>query len=392
MKKLWKEFKCFITNKSTFLLISYVVLYQIFMIGIYIPSYWNVTASVDKIVVAIINEDNGYGKIIASSLTSTLPTAVISNLSKENALQQLNTQKLGLIIYIPTNFTASLQDGQVPEINYYENGTTAAISSGIITSLVTTVQNNLKQEFASKDTIEVLKKLGVDENTAASMSNKISVGINSNTITMNNTKNMQNQMAPLFLTLAGYACGLICAPFIIRMIIGNIGGLGKTRPLIYGELLCLLLSLVAPIGGIAIFSVFSSFHLSILLKIWFIEIFITFASLQINLITNYVFSIFGNIIGVGVFLAQIVASGALFSREMMLVPMKFISHITPLYYSINEVQNYLFSSGKSNNNILILLLIVLILTLIVFVIHGVKLNPFKSRNINKTIPILNQKN
>jgi len=349
MKKYLQEFKGFALSRATIGLLIFGLLYPIMMIGIYIPSYAHAGKSIDNITIAVVSEDTVTDNI-AADLASQLSMKTMTDLSLDQAIARLDKKKIELIIHFPSDFS------ETPQVNYYTNATAAAMTRGVVTGLVEQIHSALDAEFGG------------------------SAGVGYSPILLSDTgKALQDQMGPMFLVIASYAVGLMLAAILVRMVDENRKKTGRFRSLIYAQILGLIIAFIAPLSGVLIFSAVSSASFMTLFSTWLILGCVTFASLQINFIIIESLGGMGQLLGAGVLLCNLMASGAIVSRPLMLAPFQWLSYVTPLFYAVDAIQRIMFGGVGIGVDIGILMAIIVVLIGCTFGVHALKTRNKKAK-------------
>ncbi|MFL0364547.1 YhgE/Pip domain-containing protein [Pseudobacillus sp. 179-B 2D1 NHS] len=226
------KFIQFLKTKGAIAAIFMGIFYSIAMLGIFLPGYSAIPGNVDKLPIAIINEDTGaYGAKIADQLQENLPFKKIeTNLTNSQALKDLEKNDLALVVRIPETFSADMQkDKTASSIDFTINEAGATVVSSTMKSVVTEINNQLSEQFSQQTAQGVLMNFNVPEKQAAELAKKIETAYVGNIVTVNKMPDgMNNNMLPMFLTMAGYVGAMIGAMQLVGAFKSSRGKASKT--------------------------------------------------------------------------------------------------------------------------------------------------------------------
>lgn len=339
----------FLKNKGIIAAIFMAIFYQIIMLGSFLPGYSAIPNNMDELKVSIINEDQDYGKDIANQLKESLPFKDIdTDQSLQKSKELLDERDVHLVVHIPSDFSASLQEGkEEPKINFYINESNPTMISTSMSMIVDKINSQLSQEFSFNKAKGILAQMNVPEQQADELANSIGNSFNANIVTLNKTPDgMHNQMSPMFMTMVSYVGALIAALMLTGVFNGMKNILGKWRTFLYTQMVAILIAVVAPLIGIGILYFMHGYGAETFLHLWLHHALQLFVSLQFTLLFPLLFGQGGMLINLPLLLIQTVACGAVMSREMMYGFYRAISYISPMYYSVQADYSLLFGGGR----------------------------------------------
>lgn len=250
------KFTQFLKTKGAIASIFMGIFYAVAMLGIFLPGYTAIPGNIDQLPIALVNEDAGeYGSVIADQLKESLPFEEIkTDLSNKNALEQLEENEVTLVIHIPENFSANMQNGKVSSsIDFTVNEAGATVVSSSMTSIVTEINNQLSAQFSQQTAQGVLMNFNVPEDQAAAMAETIETSYVGNVVTINDIPDgMHNNMLPMFLTMAGYVGAMIAAMQLVASFKESLGKASKTRLFVYVQLTALMIAVLAALAAMGI--------------------------------------------------------------------------------------------------------------------------------------------
>lgn len=170
------KFTQFLKTKGAIAAIFMGIFYAVAMLGIFLPGYSSIPGNVDKLPIAIINDDAGeYGAMIAEQLQEQLPFKEIeTNLTSKQALNDLEHNELALVVHIPATFSEDMEKGETASsIDFTINEAGATTVSSTMNAVVKEINNQLRAQFSQQTAQGVLMNFNVPEEQAAELANMI---------------------------------------------------------------------------------------------------------------------------------------------------------------------------------------------------------------------------
>lgn len=366
------KFTEFLKGKGAGSAIFMGVLYAVCMLGIFLPGYTAIPGNIDKLPIAIINDDAGaFGESIAENLVEQLPFKKIeTEISNKVALKDLEDNKLALVIHIPKTFSADLKNSDVTssiEFTLNEAGATVVASS--MNQVVSQINAQLSAQFSEQTAESILMNFNVPEKQAKEMADTIENSYVGNVVTINDIPDgMHNNMLPMFLTMALYVGAMIAAMQLVGAFKANRGKASKTRLFIYVQVTAIIVGVIAGLVSAIIALGINDLSGDLFMKVWGQQILNYWVCF--NFTATFVFLIgdAGMVLNIPVLLLQTLANGAVMPREMMYAPYEWASHISPMYYSVQAYFASLFGSTSVSPYLLGLALVGLVAMVINIVI------------------------
>lgn len=342
------KFKQFIKGQGAIASIFMGIFYAVCMLGIFLIGYTAIPGNMDKLPVAIVNDDKGeYGEQISKSLQKELPFEDIdTKISNKEALEQLGDNDLALVIHIPKTFSADMVDSKVSSsIEFTTNEASATAASSAIAQVATTINDQLTAKFSNETAIGMLESLEIPKEQATEMANTIQNGYEGKVKVINDIPTgMHNNMLPMFLTMALYVGAMIGAMQLAGALKINRGKASKTRLFVYMQLTAIIIGIVAGLVSTGIAFGISDVSNNLFFPTWGQQILVYWACFNFTAIWVLLVGDGGMIINIPILLFQTIANGATISRDMMYAPFAWGSHITPMYYSVQAYFANLFGS------------------------------------------------
>lgn len=344
------KFTEFLKSKGAIASIFMGIFYAVCMLGIFLSGYTAIPGNVDRLPIAIINDDEGeYGGQIADSLAEQLPFKKIEkDLSNKAALEQLEENDLALVVHIPETFSADLQSGEVSaSIDFTTNEATATVVSSTMAQVVSQVNDQLSAQFSQQAAQGILMDFNVPEEQAKEMAEMIENTYTPNVVTINDIPDgMHNTMLPMLLTTALYAGAMIAAMQLVGAFNANRGKASTTRLFIYMQLTAVCIGIFAGLASTGVAFVINDLDLELFLPIWGQQILNYWVNFNFTAIFVLLIGQGGMIVNIPILLTQTITNGATLPRDMMYAPFEWASHITPMYYSVQAYFANIYGSAS----------------------------------------------
>lgn len=355
------KFKNFLKTKGARGAIFMGIFYQIAMLVSFMPGYTAIPSNIDQLPIAIINDDAGkVGATIAEQFGGNLPFEEIAmELTYKQALKQLDENDIKLVIHIPQTFSEDVMNGEASSsIDFTINEAGPTVVSSTMNSVVSEISATLSKQFSEQYATGVLMNLNVPEEQAAAMATAMQNQFTENVIKINEIPpGMHNAMAPMFLTMAGYVGAMIGAMQLVGAFRASRGKASKTKLFIYMQLTALLIGVVATVVGLGITYLVDGHGVETFFTLWGHHALSYYVSFQFTSLFILAFGETGMILNIPFLLMQTIANGAAMTREMMYVPYEWLSHISPMYYSVQADFAIMYGGGDASASHLGMLLV-----------------------------------
>ncbi len=342
------KFTQFLKTKGANAAIFMGIFYAIAMLGIFLPGYTAIPGNIDKLPIAIVNEDAGeYGAKIASQLQENLPFKVIeTDLTNKKALKDLEHNDLELVVHIPETFSADMKSGETSSsIDFTINEAGATVVSSTMNSIVTEINNQLSAQFSQQTAQGVLMNFNVPEEQAAEIAENIETAYVGNVVTINEIPNgMHNNMLPMFLSMACYVGAMIGAMQLVGAFKASREKASKTRLFIYVQLAALVIAVVSSLVATGVAYLINEPSGDLFFSLVGQQTLNYMVCFNFTAILIFLLGEGGMILNLPILLTQTLANGATITRDMMYLPYEWMSHISPMYYSVQAYFANLYGS------------------------------------------------
>lgn len=342
------KFTEFLKTKGAIATIFMGVFYAVAMLGIFLPGYSAIPGNIDKLHVAIINEDAGeYGATIADQLKENLPFKEIeTDLTNKEALNELEHNDLALVVHIPEAFSAGLQKGEgSSSIDFTINEAGATTVSSTMNSIVGQINSQLSAQFSEQTAKGVMMNFNVPEEQAEQLAEKIETAYIGNVVTINEVPDgMHHNMLPMFLTMAGYTGAMIGAMQLVSAFRQSRGKASKTRLFTYVQLTALMVAVVSSLFALGITYLINKPSGDMFLELFGHQVLNYLVCFNFTAVFVFLIGEAGMVLNLPILLIQTLANGVTVTRDMMYLPYEWMSHISPMYYSVQAYFASLYGS------------------------------------------------
>ncbi|PTF09687.1 hypothetical protein BUY41_00880 [Staphylococcus cohnii] len=332
------KFSDFLKSKGAIGAIFMGIFYGLVMLAIFLPVYKAMPGNIDKLPIAIVNDDNGdYGNQISKQLNNSLPFDHIKkDISNSKANNQLEHNELNLVIHIPRDFSSNLKSEKgTPGLDFKVNDASPTMISQSMDSIGSEINSQLSKQFSNQTTEGVLKQAKIPDEQMDGLIKQINASYSGNINHINKMPSSMNfKMLPMFLTLAGYVGAMIGAMQLVSAFKENRHRASKTKLFIYVQLTALIIGIASSVISLGIAYLVNDLEADKFLSIFGQLVLNYWVSFNFTAIVVFLIGQAGMILNIPILLIQTIANGATMSRDMMPTVYNWMSHISPMYYSV----------------------------------------------------------
>ncbi|WP_326029648.1 ABC transporter permease [Staphylococcus saprophyticus] len=314
------------------------IFYALVMLAIFLPGYKAMPGNIDKLPIAIINDDKGsYGDQISKQLNKSLPFDNINkNITYIEANKKLMHNKLNLIIHIPKDFSKNLSSKKdTPGLNFKINDAFPTMISQSMDSIGKEINNQLSNQFSNQTANAGLKQIKIPEKQVHGLINQINNSYSGDISHVNQMSlNMNYKMLLMFLTLAVYIGAMIGAMQLVSAFKENRHKTINIRLFVYFQLTAIIIGLAASLIALGITYLVNDLDISNFFSIFAQSTLNYWVSFNFTAIIVFLIGPTGMIVNIPILLIQTISNGATMSRDMMPTLYNWMSYISPMYYSV----------------------------------------------------------
>lgn len=356
-----KGFKEYYKNKYVWVFIALAIFYQVLMLGIFLPSYHHADENHAMTIAFIDNDESALSESVIAGIEEALPYE-IKDLSKEEAQAAIEDLSLQLLVEIPEGYGDKMLQGDTPEINYYYNGRLATSMLGEVQAVTVQIEQSLAAQARVAQNINILTELGVPYEQAQKMIERTEAPIKHNVeVSDPLPRGLYGSMICMFMPLGAYVFGLMGTAILSMAANENKRRFSQLRLSVYQKIAAIIAALLVPTVGMLINYCFGV-ELSLLqiAGLWVTVALTAFISVQLSGIFMRFIGDAGTFLNVALLLVQIISSGAILAREQMLGFFSIISVISPMYYAVAAMKNFLFGQGVWSFTLVLALMAVIL--------------------------------
>lgn len=318
MGTAWNKY---MRQPQTMIAVVVALMAQLIFCTVWMTAYDGVWDRIDRLPVAIVNEDGAAGERLEESLRAALPYRAVSA-SKEQALRLLDQRAVHLIVTIPEGFhrdpgaTGQAEKAdQASKLHYTMNASNPQMTVSIMKAGVEQMTAQLNRQAAAD--IEMIHPV----------------------------KGMNNQMIPMMLVLASYVGAMLMAMNLHQASQAIAGSIARWQHVGAGTAVTAsAAALIAAVGTGLIVAFggqmqggiisFALFHFLTILT------FMVFAQMFVAL-----FGMAGMLMNMAVLSLQLVTSGTVVPRELLGDVYQWIGQLLPATYAVEGYLNLLFGGA-----------------------------------------------
>lgn len=341
--------------------IAAALMFQVIFSLIWMTAYDGVNERVGNFKIAVVNEDQGMGKVLVEELKTKLPFSLDSYEVSGEAMNALEQREVQMMMTIPADFSAKLQmPGEAAILDYRVNGSNAAMVKSVMESAAGTVTQMVDKKASLQGTEKVLQEMNMPEGQAAQTALALTGMVESRVETVHPVEGMNNQMVPMMLVLASYVGAMIMGMNMQQAVmtagkqLSRLGVFGARVVINVGSSFVISLvgtSLVYLLGG-QFEQGFAAFWL---FQCLFVLTFLFFSQMFLIL-----FGMAGMLFNIAVLSLQLVTSGALVPRQLLSSFYSTLGDYLPATYAVEGLMNIQFGGGKMGSDLIILAVIALV--------------------------------
>ena len=360
-------FKAFLKLPTTKVGIITAVLFQLIFTVVWMTGYQGINDRIDRLNIAIVNEDQAMGATIAENLQQNLPVGVKTGMSLAEAQDMLQDRQIQMIAQIPSDFASKAQSQESASINYFINESNPVMIKNMMTSIADSITSTVNKQAVTNGMAGILSSQAkLPEEAAQTAANVMSERVVSNIESVNVVQGMNNQMVPMMMVLASYVGAMIMGQNfqISSKALG--ARFGRWQRMAVRLIVTAASSVVVSLVGTSLVAAFGGQMAHGFLALWGFQALFLLTFMFMAQMFLFVFDMAGMLFNILVLSVQLVSSGAMMPRELLPEFYQALGNIFPATYAVDGLMNVLFGgTGTSGDVIALLLIIAVSLVLII---------------------------
>lgn len=373
----------YLKKPQTIIAVVVALMAQMIFCAVWMTAYDGVLDRVDRLHIAIVNEDGEFGSNLEKQLQHDLPFEV-APLTAEQATDGLLKRDVHLILTIPEAFDQALATpGAQAKLGFTLNESNPQLTKSVMQSAIAQITEQVNRNAAMQGTEVVLQQLRMSAEQASQTAQGLVGKVTSDLKALNPVDGMHNQMVPMMLVLASYVGAMMMA-MNIHQVSESIGSaLSKKQHFAFRSFIIVVAAALISIAGSSFiaalggqmdsgFGLFWLFHfLTLLTFMFFAQMFLV------------VFGMAGMFLNMAMLSMQLVTSGTIVPLQMLNGFYQWLGHFLPATYSVEGIMNLQFGGNHTDRDVLLLLVTLLCSLAITAAVTAIKKQPASEKT---TIP------
>lgn len=360
-------FKAFLKLPTTKVGIITAVLFQLIFTVVWMTGYQGINDRIDRLNVAIVNEDQTMGATITENLQQNLPVGVKTGMSLAEAQEMLQDRQIQMIAQIPSDFASKAQSQEPASINYFINESNPVMIKNMMTSIADRITSTVNKQAVTNGMASILSSQAkLPAEAAQTAATVMSERVVSNIESVNVVQGMNNQMVPMMMVLASYVGAMIMGQNfqISSKALG--ARFGRWQRMAVRLIVTAASSVVVSLVGTSLVAAFGGQMAHGFLALWGFQALFLLTFMFVAQMFLFLFDMAGMLFNILVLSVQLVSSGAMMPRELLPEFYQALGTVFPATYAVDGLMNVLFGgTGTSGDVITLLLIIAVSLVLIV---------------------------
>lgn len=370
-----KTIQEFMKVKTTIIGIATALLFQLIFSIVWMTGYEGVSERMDKLSIAVVNEDVQSGAVIAKQLSASLPVQVTTLVDMEVARQQLDKRQIQMIVHIPANFTASAagRDGQA-SIQYILNESNPSMIKSMMSSVATQITAAANKQAIAVGTQAVLSK-GMTVEEATPLSSLLSERVVSDIQSVNIVNGTNNQMVPMMMVLASFVGAMIMAQNLEVSATAISARTGRWQRLRARFAITTTAAIVVSLVGTSLVLLLGGQAEQGFFALWGFQALFVLTFMIVTQTFLVLFGMAGMLINILLLSVQLVSSGAMMPRELLSGFYIHVGSVFPATYAVEGLMNLLFGGPGIGGDAVALLTITVVMALVIIIVAALRREP-----------------
>lgn len=360
-------FKAFLKLPTTKVGMMTAVLFQLIFTVVWMTGYQGINDRIDRLNVAIVNEDQTMGATITENLQQNLPVGVKTGMTLAEAQEMLQDRQIQMIVQIPSDFASKAQSQESASINYFINESNPVMIKNMMTSIADSITSTVNKQAVTNGMAGILSSQAkLPQEAAQTAATVMSERVVSNIESVNVVQGMNNQMVPMMMVLASYVGAMIMGQNfqISSKALG--ARFGRWQRMAVRLIVTAASSVVVSLVGTSLVAAFGGQMAHGFLALWGFQALFLLTFMFVAQMFLFLFDMAGMLFNILVLSVQLVSSGAMMPRELLPEFYQALGTVFPATYAVEGLMNVLFGgTGTSGDVIALLLIIAVSLVLIV---------------------------
>lgn len=337
----------FLKQPVTIVGIITALLFQIFFSLIWITGYDHVTDRVDRLPIAIVNEDGAAAQSVVNGIASSLKFKTTQDLSLEDAKDALEHRKIRMIISIPQGFTGLVSDlSRNAEIRYLVNESNPQMVSNVMQTVALKITTTLNTQSSNTALSRTLEGMKLPEAQSEIIKRSAAERITSNIEIMNPTNNFAQTMVPLMIVTASFTGAMLLAMNLFKASSNLSSQFGKWDRLSARWVIMGGTALITSLVGTTMVNALGIHSSSGFLTMWLFEFTVLVSFMILAQLSLLLLGDAGAWLNIALLSIQMLASGATIPRDLLSPFYSWIGPLSPAYYAVDGMLDLVIGGSE----------------------------------------------
>lgn len=344
------------------------IIFQVLFSIIWITGYDHVTDRIDQFKIIIVNEDSKIGAQVANNLEENLKFKITQSSVLKSAMDKLDDRKVQMVIYIPKDFSSTLQNNKKKaKIIYSLNESNPSMLKSVMQTVEQKVTSTINKESVKSGLQFTFEQMHVPSNQAIGLSQGLSERIHPVINNINQVSNFSRLMVPMMLVMASFTGSML---FIMEM--NKAAKAFKTlynRWQRFGARVLLIITatiLISTIGSIMVYVMGVHSHQGFI-TMWYFQMIYVLTFLFLAQVPFFIVGDAGGWVNIAMLSIQLLSSGSTIPRELLSNFYQNVSNFLPATYAVDGIMKLVTGGPSISHEIIMLFRIlmgIIVITLI----------------------------
>ncbi|MDP9725981.1 YhgE/Pip-like protein [Priestia aryabhattai] len=361
------------------------IIFQILFSIIWITGYDHVTDRIDQFKIIIVNEDSKIGAQVANNLEENLKFKITQSSVLKSAMDKLDDRKVQMVIYIPEDFSSTLQNNEKEaKIIYSLNESNPSMLKSVMQTVEQKVTSTINKESVKSGLQITFEQLHVPSNQAIGLSQGLSERIHPVVNNINKVSNFSRLMVPMMLVMASFTGSML---FIMEM--NKAAKAFKTlynRWQRFGARAFLIITatiLISTIGSIMVYIMGVHSHQGFI-TMWYFQMMYVLTFLFLAQVPFFIVGDAGGWVNIAMLSIQLLSSGSTIPRELLSNFYQNASNFLPATYAVEGIMKLVTGGPSISHEIIMLCKILIGIIVITLILVALQRENKKEKSSNLT--------
>ncbi|QPZ44266.1 ABC transporter permease [Bacillus halotolerans] len=385
MNEMKNLYLSLLKTRSVIIGLITAIIFQVLFSIIWITGYDHVTDRIDQFKIIIVNEDSKIGAQVANNLEENLKFKITQSSVLKSAMDKLDDRKVQMVIYIPKDFSSTLQNNKKKaKIIYSLNESNPSMLKSVMQTVEQKVTSTINKESVKSGLQFTFEQMNVPSNQAIELSQGLSERVHPVVNNINKVSNFSRLMVPMMLVMASFTGSML---FIMEM--NKAAKAFKTlynRWQRFGARVLLIITatiLISTIGSIMVY-VMGVHSPQGFITMWFFQMIYVLTFLFLAQVPFFIVGDAGGWVNIAMLSIQLLSSGSTIPRELLSNFYQTVSNFLPATYAVDGIMKLVTGGPSISHEIIMLFRILMGIIVITFILVALQRENKKEKSSNLT--------